>query len=632
MLKVIFLLKKLVLIISLYLFLPGAMFAQGAQEDVLIPGFEEMADATRMEKIKEFLSRPTSRKGIENMRQSQYQMIALCKKNNFIQGEAYCYYRHLIMYRLATSEDSLVHFRTLIQDQYYDHLSCELKMRFHTHIANTYGETDQPDLAQKKFHLALALADSCGLSKNSIYNGLAIVNSWLGKDSISLKYLLLNLAEIKAEKTGKLEKEKNLALAYVNISSQYSTLGNKDSALVYAKNAVKLYRVPRTLIHQARLLLANDQYAAAEKNHNEAEKMIQENPAFKRDEPALLIGQSHCYRKLGKHDLAVAAAQKSLDYALQGKRKVAVYYAYALLTQAYLKDNAYLADSMGSLMNQINNREVQQTTVKEQTRFETVKKEKEILELNGQLKDQEIATLQFQSYLLYGGMAVLLLAGLIFLSVRRRQSRTERELENLRKQAVKLQMNPHFFFNVLNSINQYIAENDKKAARFYLAKFAKLMRLTLENSQEDTVSIGNEVDFLQNYLSLEQMRMQNFDFEFQVEKSLEDLRIPALLIQPLVENSLLHGFADIEYRGLLKIKIEKTGQFLHVEVIDNGVGKQKSQKAQSKLGEQHRSFALRILHQRLVNYSNQAVNIVYEAGVKAGDNLGTKVSFRFPII
>ncbi len=158
------------------------------------------------------------------------------------------------------------------------------------------------------------------------------------------------------------------------------------------------------------------------------------------------------------------------------------------------------------------------------------------------------------------------------------------------------QLNPHFLFNALNSIAGMIAMNDNKLARRSLNKFAQLMRMALDNSSVESISINDEVRFLNNYLSLEQM-LRNDSFDYEIDTNNIDTTLPPMLIQPLVENAVIHGVAPLkDRRGKIDVVFSQEGQYLIVEVIDNGIGIDASLK---KSGENHVSKALAIIENRL---------------------------------
>ncbi|MCI5058194.1 MAG: histidine kinase, partial [Flavobacteriales bacterium] len=155
------------------------------------------------------------------------------------------------------------------------------------------------------------------------------------------------------------------------------------------------------------------------------------------------------------------------------------------------------------------------------------------------------------------------------------------------------QMNPHFFFNALNTIGGFISKSDSKKAKFYISKFAKLMSVTLENSLDDLVTIEDEMKLVENYLHLEQMR-ENFEFEISIKEDLKDRLIPSLILQPIVENSIKHGFIDLDFKGRIEVYADKDalGNMI-VKILDNGHGNDKS------TNSQHTSVSSSLTQERL---------------------------------
>lgn len=183
----------------------------------------------------------------------------------------------------------------------------------------------------------------------------------------------------------------------------------------------------------------------------------------------------------------------------------------------------------------------------------------------------------------------------------------EKDLLELEQKALRLQMNPHFIFNALQSINGYIAMNDSAEARKYLAKFGKLMRMTLENSRTSYTSVEQEAELLYNYTALEAMSQGNrFITEIEIDEAIqpESTFIPVMLIQPFVENAIIHGLKHkIEGGGVLRISFklahENKMPFITVKITDNGVGRKKAAEYEAGIRKDHKSAALEITQARL---------------------------------
>jgi tetratricopeptide (TPR) repeat protein len=175
------------------------------------------------------------------------------------------------------------------------------------------------------------------------------------------------------------------------------------------------------------------------------------------------------------------------------------------------------------------------------------------------------------------------------------------ELVEYEQKALHLQMNPHFVFNCLGSISSFIIQNNTDQAIKYLSKFSKLMRLTLEFSKVPLIPIDKEIESLENYLALEQLRF-NQGFKYSISKSEEiedDVALPSLLLQPFVENAIIHGVVPKKGSGIIQIQFDIDEDHLICRISDNGVGIYESQKEKKKLVNVHKSMALKITENRL---------------------------------
>ena len=179
----------------------------------------------------------------------------------------------------------------------------------------------------------------------------------------------------------------------------------------------------------------------------------------------------------------------------------------------------------------------------------------------------------------------------------REKHELEQQIETYRKTALQAQMNPHFIFNCLNSIQNFIMLNDRDNAMGYLAKFARLIRENLNASVETEISVHQEIEILETYLSLEQLRFKDkFSFAIEVDKNVDVIstKIAPLLIQPLVENAIIHGMKGVEKDGVIRIKFRSIKDGLEVSVFDNGLFVKPSESR----GD-HKSLGMSITSKRL---------------------------------
>lgn len=168
--------------------------------------------------------------------------------------------------------------------------------------------------------------------------------------------------------------------------------------------------------------------------------------------------------------------------------------------------------------------------------------------------------------------------------------------------ALRAQMNPHFIFNSLNSINKYILQNDSDNASNYLTKFAKLIRLILDNSDNYTTTVKNEIDLVKLYIEMEQLRFKNkFSYNLTIDDDIntEVIQIPAMIIQPYVENAIWHGLLHKEDNGNLDIKIIKQNKQIVISIKDDGVGRARAAELKSKTALHQKSYGISLTNNRL---------------------------------
>ena len=206
------------------------------------------------------------------------------------------------------------------------------------------------------------------------------------------------------------------------------------------------------------------------------------------------------------------------------------------------------------------------------------------------------------------------------------------EKDNLNLSLLQSQMNPHFMFNALNSINRFIIKSEKDKASYYLSRFSKLMRAILDHSEMREVSLAEEIDTIKLYLELENLRFNNMiEYTFNIDADIypENEKIPPLIVQPFIENSILHGFNKINYQGKIQINISKLNNQLKIVIEDNGVGRANAEKKKHKRKDTHKSMGLHITNDRIKNYAKMNNTIasveIEDLYLSNGDAAGTKV-------
>ncbi len=296
------------------------------------------------------------------------------------------------------------------------------------------------------------------------------------------------------------------------------------------------------------------------------------------------------YRDLGDIDKSIKYYQKSIEQAKAINDIYDLYWVYLDMSNMYLmqKDtgNAYKTYVLYKKYNDMyiesdNARGLTEAKIKYDAQAHS--RELELLSLK----------LSKQRLLIYGytGLFILCLAiGFLILSrsrinARQRISEMNRKISEITQANLRQQMNPHFIFNTLNSIQYYMYQHDKLATNNYLTKFSSLMRKVLENSQHTAVPLRDELDALNLYLELEKIRFKDkFDYVINIDEEIDILlyKVPTMLMQPYVENSIIHGLMPSDKKGLVKIDIKLEKDYISCIIEDNGIGREAAREKKTK--------------------------------------------------
>ena len=214
----------------------------------------------------------------------------------------------------------------------------------------------------------------------------------------------------------------------------------------------------------------------------------------------------------------------------------------------------------------------------------------------------------------------------------------EKNLNQSKLKAIKSQMNPHFFYNALNTIQSFILSNDKKQAVSYLSKFSTLTRTILEMSEKENITLSEEIKTLGLYLDIEKARFdEDFSYDINIGYGIdiENIKIPSMLLQPYVENAVKHGLLHKKGEKKVTIDFERIFDSLKITIDDNGIGRQKSAELKAIKNKDHLSFATEAMQNRielLNQYKQQNITINFEDKIsKNGQSSGTKVIIEIPI-
>jgi LytS/YehU family sensor histidine kinase len=443
----------------------------------------------------------------------------------------------------------------------------------------------------------------------------------------------------------------------------FSHLGQFDSAWHY----FELYKPATTEDRYYRIyLVSTGEYYFLQKKYEQAlqnflqglnlHKKLNDRNEIQRS----LIFAAQTYLALEQYDSAMHYGKEALNIAYTTKAKQIIRDAckviYTVFDWRKQKDSAniYFREYSAERDSVANDQ------VKTKLAVSNYEQKIELLDTENQLKEQKLRqAAQQKNFLIVGILAITLMAIIVFrivmlkrrneklrlehtlqlqkLESEKTKSELQQQASELEMQALRAQMNPHFIFNSLNSINHFILQNNKAQASEYLTKFSRLVRLILQNSQSALITLESELESLHLYLELEAVRFDHhFEFNIKVDDELETdlIKVPPLIIQPYAENAIWHGLIHKEEKGHLEIEIFQQADTLCCKITDDGVGRKKAAALKSKSASTHKSMGMQITASRiemLKKEKTQDAHIkIIDLILPDGSAAGTEVIIKIP--
>ncbi len=475
-------------------------------------------------------------------------------------------------------------------------------------IGNLYLTLKQYDLAISYFERSMKLEAEL----NNVL-GLAINSQNIGKCQ---------------EEMGMLDK----ALENYNTSLSYNENINNTMGLVICKNSIAQVYIKKEQYTDALKIIEVTMPAAIQmgnafiiarlyNNLGWAQLKMKQN---KNAEQSLLDGYATAEQYNLRDELAQASHLLSTLYEEKKNFKQALIYK----NKGVSLDQEILNDGTVRYVNDI------------LFRYDYEKKGNEIEVL---AKQNEIVNLKLRknrTLLLIGVLSLILLAGILYILYRQYQLSNEKKILTLEQTMLRSQMNPHFLFNSLNSIKLYIINNDKKNAVHYLNKFSKLVRKILEASSQREISLAEELETVELYMNIENIRFSNdINFKIDVSKDIDihTVKIPSLILQPFLENALWHGLSSKEGEKNISLKVTSGEEgFINIAIIDNGVGRDMAEKIKEGKVLKRKSVGIDITKERLANFSKDYQNSFHVEIIDIYNDLnepsGTKILLHIPTI
>ena len=493
------------------------------------------------------------------------------------------------------------------------------KIEIHEGLGDLYAKKNEQVKAYDQYQKALVLAK--GINDTSKITDLNTkISASLeaqGETAKAESYLQSNFAVQQSPKKAAIERKraadfysrnKNVDKEVVQRQETLKKLEEAESDEIVVEDEELKLTKPKAKLDLGNALLKQNNTSDAISLLEESAAEAESSDDFKTQKDAL-ESLSEAYVSIGDDDKALTNYQK-----------------YVSLVDKVYKQKENEIDRLVGLNKDLSEK---------QNRISSLEKDRELSESKIQLYQTEnrltVENDRRQKVIIYGLLIGLGLLSFSLFSMFR--SNRQRKLANnlLALKSLRTQMNPHFIFNALNSVNSFIAKNDERTANRYLTDFSTLMRSVLVNSEEDFISLEKELELLTLYLKLEHSRFQDkFDYELNVDEAIDQgqFEIPPMLLQPYIENAVWHGLRYKKEKGSLKVSLVlKDKETILIEISDNGIGRQQSkalktehQKKQQSKGMQNIKQRIAILNEMYKDKVDVFIEDLYD------DKTGTKVS------
>lgn len=354
--------------------------------------------------------------------------------------------------------------------------------------------------------------------------------------------------------------------------------------------------------------------------------------------PTTYASNASNYLTMGKYSMVISEGKKAIEAGKKSSQKELYYKVLENMAIAYkaldMDSEAYESQVEFTILSgEIFNEQKSKQMAEVQTKYETEKKETEIASLSQQAAIQALEISQKNQTMIIGLVVFILLVTITYFIYRNKNLRKERRQTELEQRFLRSQLNPHFIFNALLAIQNYMLRNDGPSAALYLTKFSRLMREILESSRREFIPVEDEVQMITNYLDIHQLRLNHaFDYQIDISESIhpETDTIPPMFVQPFVENAIEHGVSGRSEGGLIKVAFHKSGDYVLIEITDNGHGLNLS----APSNPDHTSLATTIIKERMELFNKslkRKIRLVFhEIKTENGEITGTTVELKVP--
>lgn len=606
-------------------------------------------------------TRPKTYKGVNDILRfykrdtsKLHYIIEQFDKNNYLYGKTYALnvlgtrYRNFSNYKKAI----VTHKEALKVAE--EAKSVEFRVFSLNMLGVDYRRLDANRTALDYNQEALELAETVENPNLDLRRGIAIAHNSMGNIYLLLRQYELGIEQFK--KSQKIEESINnkfgLAINNQNIGYAKEAMGELDEALKHYEEslAINLSSNPNNKLGGVICRSSIARIYIKQDKPKEALKLIKENLPVaidlnnKKYLSTEYIHKGWAQTKIGEYTKAEVNLQKGLALAQKYNIPSTVVEAYQHLYELAEVQGDYknsfkyykLADEIDrELVSDRNIQYVNDLIIK----YDSEKKNNQIEVLATQNEIAQLSLKRNKTILLISLISLVLLGTILYLLYRQRLNNNKNKILTLEQDLLNTQMNPHFIFNALNSIKLYIVNNEQKNAVHYLNKFSKLIRKILETSKIKETSLAEELETMDLYMSIENIRFSNeIVHETIVNPSinLDTIKVPPLVLQPFLENAIWHGLSSKKGDKKVTISVKQPDKdFVEISIEDNGIGRKESAKIKANKVINRKSIGINLTKERLENFVKDFHNnfsLTYKDLVDTNNNaLGTKLTLQIPL-
>ncbi|WP_226789258.1 tetratricopeptide repeat protein [Polaribacter reichenbachii] len=604
-------------------------------------------------------TRPTTYKGINlylrPFRRDTAKLKILAdkfEKSNYLDGKAYVENLLGIQYRNYSLYPKAITAHTFALETAQRAKSIEFEVFSLNMLGVDYRKMDANRTALDYNHEALKLAETVAEPNLGLRRSIAVSLNSMGNIYLLLKQYDLAIERFK--KSQEIEKSINnelgLAINYQNIGYAKDAQGKTEEALSYFQKSLAINNKVNNTFGQIICKSSIANMYIKQGNPNKAIELLKVNlvTAEKLGNKKYLsyeyLNLGWAQSKLGLYSKAEKNLNIGLNIAKEYNLSSSLSYAYSHLSELYESKNDYeTALKFYKLSDEFEKKISNERTIQYVNdliiKYDSERQDNEIKNL---AKQNEIAQLQLiknrNIWVIVLGSFISVISILYFL-YRQRLLQNQKRILTLEQDVLRTQMNPHFIFNALNSIKHYIINNEQKNAVRYLNKFSKLVRKILESSTLKEVSLQEELETMDLYMNIENIRFSNeIDYTINVDESLNlsKIKVPPLVLQPFLENALWHGLSSKKGDKKIILSVFKpSDDFIQIDIEDNGIGRTASAKIKSEKVINRKSIGIDLTKERLQNFIKDFQNpfsLIFDDLFDDKKNpKGTKVALKIPI-